>query len=398
MAQSIHKPTEHEQSDQSASSHIPTGVSGELRIADLAVGQGLTDRYDELLLNLCSTSALTTNELEDGATRFCHHVRHTLNADTAYLCNRTSLSVVTTSSANNARESCEDTRELHSALTTMVSDLWNCETPVCPPDIKVFPEEDCFSYLVVPLATENNHLLIITNADIDRALTGDYLADALSATYEVFLRSKGTIPSASRCESYVLDKLQHKYRICSHTIAKKRIELFQSQLKNHAVEFKGLSLAGKKHKSDGLHTVLPESLYNTAQLWNDKFKATLDCYALVESAHGYKTLCDNEKLIKFCDSRTLQVQVHAESLTDLNYIATLQDLIEKSVIHASRIKFSVVSQAGTDHTDALHKLQDRFGIPRLAKTTPARPAHNIADEFDLIQINGIKKSTAARQK
>jgi len=93
---------------------------GDLKIADLSQGQGLTDRYDNLLNTLCgNTSAHGLDSSTDKATRFCHHIRHALNADTAYLCNRNSLSIVATSSSNNPQLCSDDTQELHTALTTV---------------------------------------------------------------------------------------------------------------------------------------------------------------------------------------------------------------------------------------------------------------------------------------
>lgn len=407
MAQTIHNtsPTDPQtgqpdncSTDQPTPEQASLTAPGTLKIADLAPGQGLTDRYDDLLLKLCNTAAhLSPTALEDAALRFCHHIRHTLNADTAYLCNRASLSVVTTSSGNGNCETCEDTQSIHSALITMVSDLWNCTTPLCPPVIKVYPNEPGFNYLVIPLATQHDHLLIIVNAEIDTSLASDYLADTVTTIYEVFQNNAGTIPTASVCQQVIFDKLQSTYRISSDTITRARLDLFKNQLSTHAAEFEGLSLASKSTNASELQTSLPDSLYKTAQLWNNNFKSLLDCHALIESAHGYKTLCENENLYKFSDSRALKVRVHAESLTDLYYIATVQELTEKSVIHASRLAFSVIPQPGHEHSDELKKLKDRFGIPHTIASPEAKTSFNIAGEFDIMQVNGIKKATASKQ-
>ena len=407
MAQATSNSSNPDQYLQAPSDSDPSGadasnlshISGELRIADLSAGPGLTDHYDEILLKLCDTSAhVMSDVIEDCHTHFCHHIRHALNADTAYLCNRASLSVVTTSSANSVHESCEDTGELHSALAAMISDLWNCKAPLCAPVIKVFADEPCYSYHIIPLDTLHDHLLIIVNADTDKTLIGDYLADALSATYVAFLEPPATLPASSVCTSIVLDKLHTKYQISSKKITQRRLELFSSQLKDHAVEFEGLSLASRTCKADALSTKLPESLYTTALLWGDKFKTLLDCHALIESSHGYKTLCDDENLSKFSDSRALKIRVHAESLSSPVYIDKLQELTEKSVIHASRLKFSVIPQAGKSHTNALKQLQERFGISGPAAKKPSSSTHSIADEFDLMQINGIKTNKDTKKR
>lgn len=380
-----------------ASNLLRSGITGELRIADLSAAPGLTDHFDEILLKLCDTSAhVMSDVIEDRHTHFCHHIRHTLNADTAYLCNRTSLSIVTTSSANSVHESCEDTRALHSALTAMISDLWNCKTPLSPPVIRVCADEPCYSFNIIPLDTLHDHLLVIVNAD--KTLIGDYLADALNATYEAFLELPATMPAPSVCASIVFDNLHTKYQISSKTITQRRLEIFSSQLKNHAVEFEGLSLASRTCKTNALSTMLPESLYDTAHLWGGKFKTLFDCHALIESSHGYNVLCDNENLLKFSDSRALKIRVHAESLSSPAYLGTLQELTEKSVIHASRLKLSVIPQTGKSHTDALKQLHERFGIPDSASKTPASSTHSIADEFDLMQINGIKTNKAAKKR
>jgi len=401
MAQQLRKPSQPNPPTEAPTA--PDGssicVPGELKIADLTAGQGLTERYDEVLLKLCDTSAhVLTDRLEDSATRFCHHVRHALNADTVYLCNRASLSLITSSTVCSALDTCEDTRQIHAALTTMVSDLWNCTDPLSPPLIKVFPEEPGFFYSIIPLDTQKDQLLIITNADTDRALIGDYLADALSSVYGVFYQSHNSTPATNQCEATVFDRLQHKYRITSKKITAKRLELFQSELKQHAVEFEGLSLASKSTKPEVLRTRLIDALYKTARLWNDKFKVMLDCYVLAESSYGYKTLCDNEKLLSFNDSRTLKIRVHAESLANPNFIDALQDLTDKAVIHATRLNFSVIAQTGECHTQALHKLHERFGIPYPPKAKKVKPVIGFADEFDMMQVNGVKtKNSTTKQ-
>ena len=377
---------------------------GDLKIADLSQGQGLTDRYDNLLNTLCgNTSAHGLDSTTDQATRFCHHIRHALNADTAYLCNRNSLSIVATSSSNSPQYCSDDTLELHTALTTMVSDLWNCTAPLCPPDIKVFPDEPNFSYCVVPMDTERDHLLVITNSEIDNALMGDYIACALTSLYKVFLQANEFTPFETALEPAVLDALHNKYKLSSQAVTKRRYEVFCSQVKESVAEFEGLTLVNIKDKPDPLLTRLPAKLYDIAALWDAdsvetaNFKATLDNHCLMESAHGYKTLCDNENLSKFSDGRSLKIRIHAETLSDYSFIETLRELTEKSVIHSSRLEFSIIPVHGEDYSNALRSLCKRFGLPMPHPAMTSNTPKSIADEFDLMQVHGVRKPATARK-
>lgn len=372
---------------------------GELKIADLTRSHGLTDRYDDLLIQLFDTTKNRTSQLvTDSATRFCHHIRHTVNADTAYLCNRASLSLVATSSANSAHDSCKDTEALHTTLTTMVSDLWNCSSAIHLPALKTFANEAGFTYTVLPLRTDHDHLLIVVNAEIDSALAGDYLTDAMTAIFTVFLNSKAHQPTAAMCEAGVVDALHRKYKLSSQAITQRRLDIFSSTLKKHAVEFKGLSLVNKKDKPENLTTTLAAALYETAQLWGRKFTATLDRHCLIESAHGYKTLCENENLLKFSDSRALQIRVHATTLTDYTFIETMENLLHKGVVHPSKLQIDVIVQAEINHKDALKKLCERFGIPVPGRTRREYSSKSLSDEFNLLQTNGFIAPRALKQK
>ena len=388
--------------------------SGELKIADLyqVQGQGLTDRYDHLLMTLCGDSVadisatINTSDIAiENSTRFCHHIRHALNADTAYLCNRNSLTIVATSSSNSSQDSCEDTQELHAALMAMVSDLWNCAAPLCPPDIKVFPDEPNFSYCVVPLDTERDHLLVMVNPEVDQVLIGDYITDALTSVYRTFLQANENTPVETTLQSTVMDALHSKYKLSSKVVSKRRHEIFCRQVKESVAEFEGLTIINKKDKPDPLCTVLPEELYDAAALWDNtanksktaKFKATLDNHCLLESVYGYKTLCDNENLSKFSDGRSLKIRIHAETLSDYSFIETLTDLTEKAVIHPSKLEFSIVPTADEDFTDALQCLCNRFGIPTPSKSIETTQSLSIADGFDVMQMHGVNKPAKVRK-
>ena len=387
-----------------------TKSGGELKISDLSRGQGLTDRYDDLLTALCSESAFSTLKTPgtDHATRFCQHIRHALNADTAYLCNRNSLTIVATSSCNSAQQSCGDTQQIHTALTAMVSDLWNCTAPLSPPDIKVFPDEPGFTCCVVPLDTERDHLLVIANSDTDSALMGDYIADALTVIYREFAKSSESTPAQRTLEASVLDTLHSKYQISSTNMTAKRYELFECRVNESAVEFQGLTLVNIKDKPEPLHTLLPEALYEVAAQWDRaiesnrtaRFKSILDTHCLIESAHGYKTLCDNENLARFSDGRSLKIRIHAETLSDYSFIETLRELTQKAVIHSSKLEFAVIAEPGVDFSGALQSLCDRFSIPLPSATATektAAPPVSIADEFDLMQVHGVKKPATVRK-
>jgi len=358
MAQQSVKPPFSHSSDVTNPIEHGNGEPGiaELSIADLIQHNGLTDRYDQTLFTLCDTSAcgLTqgftqgiTDSITDNTTRFCHHIRHALNADTAYICNRHSLTIVSTSSTNSAQQICSDTEEQHAALTSMVSDLWNCTEALCPPDVKVFADETSFSFCVLPIHTDHDHLL--------------------------------------------------------QAITEKRHRLFCGQVQDSAVEFEGLTLINIKDKPEALATTLPNYLYETAALWNNKFKATLDNHCLKESVYGYKTLCDNENLSKFSDGRTLGICVHAETLTDFSFIESLTELLEKALIHSSKLQFNVVPLDDHDHTEALQNLCVRFGMAAPASPAPLSNASNtvspasIAEEFNVMQLHGVNTFATANK-
>ena len=203
----------------------------------------------------------------------------------------------------------------------------------------------------------------------------------------------------------VLDALHRKYQLSSRVISTRRHELFCNQVKESVVEFEGLTLVKIKHKPDPLQTKLPASLYDIAALWDKttdsnetaKFKATLDNHHLVESVYGYKTLCDNENLAKFSEGRLLKIRIHGESLSDYCFIETLRDLTEKAVIHSSKIEFSILPAHGKDFTDALHRLCDRFNIPTQPVAVTPNSSVSIADEFDMMQLHGVKRSATVRK-
>lgn len=414
MAQQSVKPPFSHSSDVTNPIEHGNGEPGiaELSIADLIQHNGLTDRYDQTLFTLCDTSAcgLTqgftqgiTDSITDNTTRFCHHIRHALNADTAYICNRHSLTIVSTSSTNSAQQICSDTEEQHAALTSMVSDLWNCTEALCPPDVKVFADETSFSFCVLPIHTDHDHLLVLTNAEVEKELIGHYITDAITTIYKAFLQCDQLTPEHATLESSVLDSLHKKYQVSSQAITEKRHRLFCGQVQDSAVEFEGLTLINIKDKPEALATTLPNYLYETAALWNNKFKATLDNHCLKESVYGYKTLCDNENLSKFSDGRTLGICVHAETLTDFSFIESLTELLEKALIHSSKLQFNVVPLDDHDHTEALQNLCVRFGMAAPASPAPLSNASNtvspasIAEEFNVMQLHGVNTFATANK-
>ncbi len=388
------------------------GVPGQLTIADLPPASGLTDQFDDLLLRLCDTethasSSTLSAETTDSRTRFCHHLRHALESDTVYLCDRNTLHIVATSSSAHTEQQCADTLALHQALTSVVSDLWHCADPIYLPEISVFPESNRFSFMVLPLLNDTcDQLLIAVDAEVDNTLIGHYFSAAVSGLFNIFISQNQ--PNRTVCESQILDLLQAEFRNSSTVVTDLRLNSFKQQLKSTPVLFDEVTPSSEISSSKALCTQLPEDLYTTAQLWQGDFIAALDSHCLTESSYGYKTLCENYNLLKFEASRPLQVKVHAQSLRHSSYIDTLTKLKEKSVIHDSRLCFDVLSATGDEACQVIQSAQlsevvlTQWPPNNKSKNKPKPPLtpvrENFAEEFDVMGAHGIGHHNTVRLK
>lgn len=374
--------------------------AGKLTIADLAPTAGLTDQYDDLILRLCdiethASSLALCADITDSRTRFCHHLRHALQSDTVYLCERDTLDIVATSSSMTTEQPCSDTLALHNALTSMVSDLWNCADPIYLPEISVFPDSNKFSFSIFPLNNKCGLLLIAVDAEVEDTLVGHYLSAAISGLFDIFRKQKQ--PDRTTCESHIFDLLQTEFRNSSAVVADLRLSRFKQSLKATPVSFSDLTPSNDNASPEALCTELPQNLYTVAALWEGDFIAALDSHCLTESSYGYKTLCENHNLLKFETSRPLQIKVHTQSLSNSIYIDTLIKLKEKSVIHESRLTFDILSETNRDQStvvqsDQLAVLRTEPGLPvvRNKKQPASAPVTvNISEEFDIMSAHGI---------
>lgn len=370
-----------------------------LTIADLTPARGLTDHFDELVKRLCDTSTVDSihpdpNAPEangsgaDAIIRFCHHLRHVSNADTAYLCNRTTLDIVASSSMSRSNQHCADTDMLHNALISMISDLWNCTAALRTPDIRVYPDEPQFSFIILPLAEDTERLMILVNADISDSCLSHYLTHAVSVIYSLF--QTRTDHSKPLCQATVFDALHSCYQNSSDEVAELRLELFARQLKDTRLSLDGLFQSPADNDLlNPLKATLPEAIYDTAALWGPQFKTQADLHFLIEASHAYKTLCETNHFHKFSATRALEIKVHACSLSDSMYINSLRELLERCVLHGSRTLFTVFGQAHM--SDDLSALIKEFNLPDpcISDATEKKPRapFSIAEEFDVLTIN-----------
>jgi len=345
-----------------------------LTVTDLSVACGLTDRFDALINNLTNAELLlgTQSELDknsvDNSSRYCQVVRRAVNADTVYLCHRTTLDIVATSSAPCEVLPCADTEELHMRLTTTVSDLWMCEETLHLPGISVFSDSKKNAFIIVPL---NNYLLVMVDAEIEPSLLGQYYAYTLEQYFALFIDNpKGENPQSdpqSR-QTMLRDTLQERFGNSSSATRSARLETFKKALRLTNLDF--------RKKVDTWHTDLDSSLYNTAALWGSEFKLALDTYCLTEAAYGYKVLCEHKNMQSFNEAPTLNITAHQSSLQSVAYIDALQQLIEQVTIHPSRLSITVLPSASTFAAPENKSLESIFAkseirlIPHSATHTP----------------------------
>jgi len=258
-----------------------------LTIADLKAAPGLTDQYNDLLFNICDTThhGLVSNQALDNTdcdTRLCLHLRRATNADTVYLCNRTSLDVVATSSSNSTNQHCADTQALQNALTAMISDLWNCTEPFNTPDIRVYADEPHFSYVVIPLSERTDRLLVLVNTDEAQFVASNYIAHAISNVYDLYQTHECEVPSHAKCQSIVFDSLQSNYQNSSSAVTAQRLALFSQLLAAGQLYFDNIFTENASSKA--LSGTLTNGFYQTAQIWGGDFKTTLDLHYLTEAS------------------------------------------------------------------------------------------------------------------
>jgi len=363
---------------------LDTATPPILTVADLKAAPGLTDQYDDVLFKLCDTSLLIGNPA-DASTRICQHLRRATNADTVYFCNRTTLDLVATSSSNTTAHHCADTVSLHNALTSMISDLWNCTTPFCSPPIRAYPDEPKFSYTAIP---NDRMLIVLVNADNSRLLASNYIAHAISVFFDIHQPLEGNTLSQVKCETAIFDALQSSYQNSSTRVITRRLELYQQLLKAGQLNFNNIFA----DKTEALHATLPDDFYTTAEIWGDDFKVTLDMHFLTEASHAYKALCENSELLQFSESRQLELKVFSTSLSDPTYLDALRELLEKSLVHTSRLQFHIRQKSTDDTTDypeALNDLLREFGQVAGRKHSNKRKhnnkgeqkTYNVADDF-----------------
>lgn len=388
-----------------ASPDITVPEEGSLTIADLQPAPGLTDQYDEVLFSICDTtrhSLIGNFTVEtDTSTRFCQHMRRATNADTVYICNRTTLDVIASSSTSSTSQHCPDTLALHNALTSMICDLWNCETPFCTPALRVYPDEPQFTYVVVPLDKKDDRLAILVNVNNTESLANSYIAHAITVLYDIFQLNEGNTPSHTNCEIQVFNALQARYQNSSTAVTERRLQLFKQLLKVVQIQFSNIFTPDSETQI--LSGTMTPEFYHTAELWNDEFKTALDLHFLTEASHGYKTLCDSNQILQFSASRPLKLTLHTCSLHDPEYIDVVRVLLEKSILHASRIQLDIIPSKDDMSEDGggLSELLAEFGASGSTGNQQNQRAvrYNIADEFDITgtMTPGVVNKKTSRQ-
>jgi len=158
-------------------------------LSDLEPTRGITDSLDDVIFGLCDTShseivstgntVIKTNDCDKPTsptivhTGFCTHLRLTTNADTVYLCDRQSLSILTTTSTDYA----DDTDEMHRVLTSSICNLKDCDQAFQLAEVRVFPDNAKLSFTVIPVTgqltselqaadgRQDKYLVVIVDAD-----------------------------------------------------------------------------------------------------------------------------------------------------------------------------------------------------------------------------------------
>lgn len=384
-----------------------------LTTADLKPAEGVFDAHDATIISLCDNS-FVTEDITSGAERFCHQLRSAANADTVYLCSRSTLAVTATTSAANDVNN-EDTQAIHQALLSMVADLSRCSQAVRTPDIRVFPDQAKMTLAIVPVNTQT--LVVIADPDDPYRNITRYLADAIIALYHCQCdpAHEGFAPTVLEIQKYVLDALNRRYQPVSPRLAKKRLTLFADDLTALDIAFEKLIEpqptghpvqwgweAVPVHPSN--HVSL-EQLRMSAAEWppHYQFQTELDLCVLRKAAYGYKSLCESSNLQRFSDIKPLCINVSLQSLQQARYTNTLRELLERCVIVGSHVVFEV-RESTANHSIAdtlpagsleqivalLKELREEFGLRFLLSDKVLRRASLttlLALEPDYIKVD-----------
>lgn len=374
-------------------------------LADLEPACGITDHLDDVIFGLCDTSHTDTlwadsnkqTTVRDGFMQFCQHLRHTTNADTVYLCERQSLRITTTTSA----EYTEDTDELHRALTSAISNVNDCCEAFLLPGVRVFIDQPTLSYTVIPVSgadlqlhampdTQTEYLAVIVDADEEYQQANPYTTEAVQAIFTSII-ADANAPDTRQIQRAVFDQLKRTCSACSNRITARRHEIFLEDLRYVTVHFERLMALGaisdntlggttidnpfvtralESETPDsrgpesgapvtgapvtgapvdafvwGWQSVAsliendqyPHSLYKQAELWGETFTTAVDIHMLRESAFRYKDVCEAANLNSIDCIKPLCIKVYPHTLLQKSYLDTLQELLEKTVIRGEQV-------------------------------------------------------------
>ena len=411
--------------------------TGQLAFADQPTA-GLTDHLDKTILRLCNTvlTDCVHNDLScaDANTKFCHQLRQASTADTVYLCDRYTLSIVATSSTNSDTKRCTDTEAMHQSLTTAVVDLCNCDTPRHLPKIPAQPASGKYSYTVLPL-NDGALLAVIVDAELEENTIGNYYTRAVSALHGFYQTQQNRVnpqPEQSRmdCEAQVLDALQQSFRHLSYELTQHRLKILKQQIGDITITFNSCTVYNRTTEKlitglraipvsqsilNKIPTAETQDSHNTpdhlsiAKNWNADMISIVDTHVLKHAIYQYKALCEKQNITRVEEVQPLVITHHPQSLSNTSYIETLRRLLEKSVIHGSRLILEAATTCGeynvhgTGSNAPLQKLCNDFGVQILRSGQPTRPLEtrgtsefSIADEFNVPGINSSHHHSGRR--
>ncbi len=357
--------------------HSQPGDDAALCIADLLPVAGLTDKYDDKIFALVNVAATTTdaNDLH----HCCAHLRRVLDADTVYLCDKSSLQLIASSSLDSDGTIHPDTVDIHNTITNIVTDLHRATAPVWLPKLRVFPGVHKMSFLAVPVGAKLETLAIIVDPDdSDGHLDTLYVTDALTAICNVYTCQPVEI-TPEQVEEEVFDELVCRHPV-SPRIEQRRFDLFNRSLIGITVQFENVLEFNGTGDSEiwgseafarcTQRNEFPTALYQVAEQWGDKFRAALDLHVLREAAYRYKSVCESQYLTRFADIKPLCVAVRPHSLCQPAYVELLHELIERVVINGPTLVLELTGDsadqsAGLSQSELhahVNSLRDTLGI------------------------------------